>query len=132
MDLLAKEYIPYADTCWGTLQPGSVHDDKQNPEGLDTRREIARAKRSLLFIFGVGAVGVAFGITWVVRNSPKGELPGTYTAGPAASFKEGQKSPPRPCRKFGDTCEYSPNKLGSCMERVNCAGQDCLFCQSQH
>jgi hypothetical protein len=37
-----------------------------------------------------------------------------------------------PCAKFGDSCEFSPGKLGSCMTRENCTGGTCLFCQSQH
>jgi hypothetical protein len=35
------------------------------------------------------------------------------------------------CTHFGQTCEVSPNKLGSCVVRDNCA-VDCLVCQSQH
>ncbi len=38
---------------------------------------------------------------------------------------------PQKCTHVGQTCEYSPNKLGSCVMRDNCA-QDCLVCQSQH
>ena len=38
--------------------------------------------------------------------------------------------PPK-CTRVGQTCEYSPNKLGSCVMRDNCS-QDCLVCQSQH
>jgi hypothetical protein len=36
------------------------------------------------------------------------------------------------CVKFGDGCEFSPGKLGSCMTKENCTGGGCLFCQSQH
>jgi hypothetical protein len=35
------------------------------------------------------------------------------------------------CTKVGQTCEYAPNKLGSCVQRDNCTA-DCLVCQSQH
>ena len=35
------------------------------------------------------------------------------------------------CTRFGQTCEVSPNKLGSCVVRDNCQ-VDCLVCQSQH
>jgi hypothetical protein len=35
------------------------------------------------------------------------------------------------CTRVGQTCEYAPNKLGSCVQRDNCAA-DCLVCQSQH
>lgn len=51
---------------------------------------------------------------------------------PRKSNEERAPSPPRPCQKFGDTCEFSPNKLGSCMTRENCTEGNCLFCQSQH
>jgi hypothetical protein len=37
-----------------------------------------------------------------------------------------------PCRRFGQTCEISPGKLGSCVERTNCTSGNCLICQSQH
>jgi hypothetical protein len=35
------------------------------------------------------------------------------------------------CTRIGQTCEVSPNKLGSCVQRDDCT-QDCLVCQSQH
>jgi hypothetical protein len=38
---------------------------------------------------------------------------------------------PKACAHVGQTCEYSPNKLGSCVQRDNCT-EDCLVCQSQH
>jgi hypothetical protein len=47
-------------------------------------------------------------------------------SGPAPSTSEPQK-----CTRVGQTCEYSPNKLGSCVLRDNCT-EDCLVCQSQH
>jgi hypothetical protein len=37
-----------------------------------------------------------------------------------------------PCTAFGQTCEFSPGKLGSCVERDNCQGPTCFVCQSQH
>jgi hypothetical protein len=37
------------------------------------------------------------------------------------------------CQKFGDSCEYSPGKLGTCVETTTCeGGKTCLTCQSQH
>ena len=37
------------------------------------------------------------------------------------------------CSKFGESCEFSPGKLGTCVEKTDCpAGQSCLICQSQH
>jgi hypothetical protein len=37
-----------------------------------------------------------------------------------------------PCSKFGDNCEFSPGKLGSCVVRDGCTGDNCFTCQSQH
>ena len=39
---------------------------------------------------------------------------------------------PKACTKFGEQCEVSPGKLGSCVVRDNCSGKDCLVCQQQH
>ncbi|MEO8796694.1 MAG: hypothetical protein ABI551_02315 [Polyangiaceae bacterium] len=36
------------------------------------------------------------------------------------------------CVKFGDTCEFSPGKLGSCVRPDDCTTEPCLVCQSQH
>jgi hypothetical protein len=44
----------------------------------------------------------------------------------------GKASPPEPCKRFGQTCEISPGKLGSCVERTTCTQGNCLVCQSQH
>jgi hypothetical protein len=38
---------------------------------------------------------------------------------------------PQKCTRIGQSCEFSPNKLGSCVLRDNCS-EDCLVCQSQH
>jgi hypothetical protein len=37
-----------------------------------------------------------------------------------------------PCSKFGDNCEFSPGKLGSCVMKDGCTGAGCYVCQSQH
>jgi hypothetical protein len=37
-----------------------------------------------------------------------------------------------PCKKVGDTCEYSPGKLGSCVLQDSCTAAYCFVCQSQH
>jgi hypothetical protein len=38
-----------------------------------------------------------------------------------------------PCKEFGQTCEFSPGKLGSCVQKDGCTGgKDCFVCQSQH
>jgi hypothetical protein len=36
------------------------------------------------------------------------------------------------CTHVGQTCEYAPNKLGSCVQKDDCSTGDCLVCQSQH
>ncbi len=41
-------------------------------------------------------------------------------------------APSRTCARFGQTCEVAPGKLGTCVPRTGCAGDDCLICQSQH
>jgi len=46
--------------------------------------------------------------------------------------KVGPPVKPPPCTAFGQTCEFSPGKLGSCVQRDNCQGPDCFICQSQH
>ncbi len=46
-----------------------------------------------------------------------------------------KKSAPAPatsgCTTFGQSCEYSPGKLGTCVQKDNCT-KDCFVCQSQH
>jgi len=37
-----------------------------------------------------------------------------------------------PCKKFGQTCQFAPGKLGSCVYKTDCSGDGCLVCQSQH
>jgi hypothetical protein len=85
-----------------------------------TRSEVARVRRSLLIIFGVGGLGTAIAIAYVLRNMPA--MPSDASGVPA----------PLPCRKFGDPCQLAPGKLGACMQRENCTGPGCYFCQSQH
>ncbi len=37
------------------------------------------------------------------------------------------------CKSFGQTCEVSPGKLGTCVYREQCKeGAKCFTCQSQH
>ncbi len=37
------------------------------------------------------------------------------------------------CTKVGQSCEVSPGKLGTCVQRDDCpAGGACFVCQSQH
>ena len=68
---------------------------------------------------GAIAVAIATAITVAgCRSAPDGARPSS----------DAQAAP---CRKVGQTCEYAPNKLGSCVQRDNCTA-DCLVCQSQH
>ena len=39
---------------------------------------------------------------------------------------------PAPCREVGQRCEFAPGKLGACVVRDGCRGDDCFVCQSQH
>lgn len=43
-----------------------------------------------------------------------------------------KKPPAKRCTEFGQQCEVSPGKLGACVVRHGCTGDDCLVCQSQH
>ncbi len=37
------------------------------------------------------------------------------------------------CSKIGQSCEFAPGKLGTCVQRDDCpAGGSCFVCQSQH
>ena len=108
-------------------------NDPHEPERARLRGEISRTKRSFFLIFGVGAVCVALVILYVMRHLPEGQLQSGYGK-PAPLNEPGRNTNPSSswCKKFGDSCEFSPGKLGSCMERENCTGPHCLFCQSQH
>ncbi len=42
---------------------------------------------------------------------------------------------PQPCARFGQTCEVSPGKLGTCVQKTGCddtQSASCYVCQSQH
>jgi hypothetical protein len=44
-------------------------------------------------------------------------------------------APSGKCEKVGQSCEYAPGKLGTCVQKDNCTGADwrtCMVCQSQH
>lgn len=36
------------------------------------------------------------------------------------------------CEKVGQTCEFSPGKLGTCVQKDDCKTGSCFVCQSQH
>lgn len=98
------------------------------PDAESTRRHVASVRRHLLIYFAVGGVGLALAAAWAVRFLPEEGLPGSYPVG------AGGVVPllPGRCAKFGDRCDHSPGKLGTCIQREGCSGAHCLFCQSQH
>lgn len=55
-------------------------------------------------------------------------------AGCPPADQQKKSSPPATCAKFGDTCEFSPGKLGTCVTKDGCteATAACFVCQSQH
>lgn len=36
------------------------------------------------------------------------------------------------CQKVGQSCEFSPGKLGTCVQKDDCKAGNCFVCQSQH
>jgi hypothetical protein len=36
------------------------------------------------------------------------------------------------CKELGQSCEFSPGKLGSCVQIDGCREGNCFVCQSQH
>jgi hypothetical protein len=36
------------------------------------------------------------------------------------------------CAKVGQSCEFSPGKLGTCVQQDECDAGACFACQSQH
>jgi len=51
---------------------------------------------------------------------------------PSGDRDKSSPSKPERCAKFGQQCEYSPGKLGTCVRRDDCTQGDCFVCQSQH
>jgi hypothetical protein len=48
------------------------------------------------------------------------------------SDKAKSAEPPATCAKAGDSCTFSPGKLGLCIESTGGNGSGSLICQSQH
>jgi len=48
--------------------------------------------------------------------------------------KKAPASSAEPCARVGQSCEFSPGKLGTCVQREGCAeaNPSCFTCQSQH
>ncbi len=55
--------------------------------------------------------------------------PPSATAGADAG---GALAPSGTCTRFGQTCDFAPGKLGTCVQKTGCEGAGCLVCQSQH
>ncbi len=51
---------------------------------------------------------------------------------PPGDEKKASPSARAACAKVGEACEFSPGKLGSCVQRDECATPPCFVCQSQH
>jgi hypothetical protein len=56
------------------------------------------------------------------------------TGCPPADKREPAPSKPEACTKIGQSCEFSPGKLGTCVTKDGCteAQPSCFVCQSQH
>ena len=104
-------------------------NDEQETEAERVQRDVATARRSFIIIFGIGIVSIITTIVLVMKNRPEGDLGNGYGR-PAPALAP--HVAPKPCAKFGDSCEVSPGKLGTCIQREQCTGEHCLFCQSQH
>lgn len=48
--------------------------------------------------------------------------------------KESAPQPKDACTRFGQSCEFSPGKLGTCVTKEGCTESTpaCFVCQSQH
>jgi hypothetical protein len=51
---------------------------------------------------------------------------------PPSDKRERPRADTPSCAKVGQTCEFSPGKLGTCVERDDCTKAPCFVCQSQH
>ena len=57
----------------------------------------------------------------------------TLLACPPADKREPPPSKKEECSHVGQSCEFSPGKLGSCVYKDDCvAPANCYVCQSQH
>jgi hypothetical protein len=111
-----------------TRYSSDVDPEPTEEERARVRGEVARVRRSLFIIFGFGVIATALVIVYVMRHLPEGNLNSEVVAAPVPG------APPEPerCKRFGDSCVFEPGKLGTCVQRENCTGANCLFCQSQH
>ncbi len=58
----------------------------------------------------------------------------TLLACPPSDKQKPADQKPAACAKFGQTCEVSPGKLGTCVTKDGCTDGSpaCFVCQSQH
>jgi hypothetical protein len=69
---------------------------------------------------------IAAGLALALSACPPADQKGTPP--PSSS-----SSSPTVCTKVGQTCEVSPGKLGSCVQKDDCKDPaGCFVCQSQH
>jgi hypothetical protein len=59
-------------------------------------------------------------------------LPVALLGCPPEDKKKPAATPSGACEKVGQSCEYSPGKLGSCVQKDDCTTGNCFVCQSQH
>ena len=59
-------------------------------------------------------------------------LAATLLACPPDDKKAPASTVPKACEKVGQSCEFSPGKLGTCVSRDDCKTANCFDCQSQH
>lgn len=102
---------------------------EDEPEAVRMHRDVASARRSFIIIFTVGILGTVGSILLVLKNRPEGDLSnGSGRPAPALA----PRNAPKPCKKFGDRCELAAGQLGACVQKEQCTGARCLFCQAQH
>lgn len=59
-------------------------------------------------------------------------LAATLLACPPEDKKAPAPTPSGACEKVGQSCEFSPGKLGTCVQKDDCKTGNCFVCQSQH
>jgi hypothetical protein len=67
------------------------------------------------------------------RLAPAGALVTLLLGCPPTEQKKKEPAPTASCSKVGQSCEVSPGKLGSCVQKDDCKDPaGCFACQSQH
>jgi hypothetical protein len=68
--------------------------------------------------------------SWGLAVSLAASCLGASACREQAAQGTGPKFPP--CTEVGQRCEFSPGKLGACVQRDDCREKNCFVCQSQH